>query len=124
MKDGKYVILCIDDDPDILATLKSVLESNGYLMEGAYSADEGVRRYKAVSPDFILVDLMMESIDAGKRFARELMALGNKAPVFMLSAVGDTLVTNVDYTELGLSGVFQKPVNAKTLVTTLKTKLR
>ena len=123
MKNGKPVILCIDDDQDILETLRTVLEKNGYHMESAHSAEEGLKQYRAVAPDFILVDLMMESVDAGKQFARELLILGNKAPVYLLSAVGDSLVSNIDYTELGLSGVFQKPVDINTLTSTIRAKL-
>ena len=67
---------------------------------------------------------MMESIDAGKNFAKELKLLRNEAPVYMLSSAGDTLVQNVDFTELGLQGVFQKPIDTKALLATLKTKLQ
>ena len=31
MQDGKHVILCIDDDPDIIETLKIVLEAKSEL---------------------------------------------------------------------------------------------
>ncbi|RKX77500.1 MAG: hypothetical protein DRP87_08940 [Spirochaetes bacterium] len=124
MKDGKFVVLCIDDDPDVLFSLRMVLENNGYIMTEARSAEEGLRVYKKERPDFILVDLMMESIDAGRLFVKELQLLGNKAPVYMLSSAGDSLSSNIDYSELGLAGVFQKPIETNTLLTTLKVKLK
>ncbi|HUV09291.1 MAG TPA: response regulator [Spirochaetia bacterium] len=124
MKDGKYVILCIDDDPDYIYTLRLILEKNEYVMVEAFSAEEGLRKYKEENPDFIIVDLMMESIDAGKQFVKELKLLGNTAPVYMLSSVGDAMAQNVDFSELGLQGVFQKPVEVSTLLTTLKFKLK
>ena len=123
MKDGKYVILCIDDDPDILESLRLVIEANGYLMAEAASAEEGLRVYKKEKPDFILVDLMMEEVDAGRSFVKELKLLQNEAPVYMLSSVGDSLTQNVDFSELGLMGVIQKPFDIKALLTTLKVKL-
>ena len=124
MKDGKYVILCVDDDDDVLFTLRVILESAQYIMVGARTAEEGVRRYREHRPDFVLVDLMMEESDSGASFARELKALGNRAPVYMLSTVGDQLSGSVDPAQLGLDGVFQKPINAETLLLTLKTKLK
>ena len=124
MKDGKYVILAIDDDDDVLYSLRMVLENNGYVMEEAGSAEDGLKRYKKTNPDFMLVDLMMESVDAGKNFVKELKLLGNTAPTYMLSSVGDALSSNIDYTELGLDGVFQKPINTQVLLTTLKKKLK
>ena len=59
MKDGKYVILCIDDDPDILDSLRIVFENNNYIMVEALTAEEGLEVYKSEHPDFIIVDLMM-----------------------------------------------------------------
>jgi DNA-binding response OmpR family regulator len=123
MKDGKFVILAIDDDEDVLYSLRMVVENNGYEMVEAFSAEEGLKAYKKETPDFIIVDLMMESVDAGKNFVKELKLLDNKAPVYMLSSVGDALASNIDYTELGLDGVFQKPIDSNTLLTTLKKKL-
>jgi DNA-binding response OmpR family regulator len=123
MQDGKQVILCIDDDPDILSFLEIVLEAAGYVYAGASSAEEGLKVYKEVDPDLVIVDLMMEEVDAGTSFARELQILQNRAPVFMLSSVGDNLNMTTDYTSLGLAGVFQKPLSKETLLAVLKTKL-
>jgi DNA-binding response OmpR family regulator len=124
MKDDKFVILAIDDDEDVLYSLRMVLENNGYEMVEAYSAEEGLKQYKQHKPDFILVDLMMESVDAGKNFVKEIKLLDNKAPIYMLSSVGDALASNIDYNELGLDGVFQKPIDSNTLLSTLKKKLK
>jgi DNA-binding response OmpR family regulator len=124
MKDGRYVILYLDDDLDALAAVRAILEANGYTMAEAFSAEEGLKVYKRSNPDFIIVDLMMEEVDSGTSFAKELKALGNKAPVYMLSSVGDGLTTSTDYAALGLDGVFQKPISPKTLLGVLKAKLR
>jgi two-component system alkaline phosphatase synthesis response regulator PhoP len=124
MRDGKYVILCIDDDDDILLVLKTVLEANGYVFAGASSAEQGLKKYEEVSPDLIIVDLMMEEIDAGTSFVRELKARGCKAPIYMLSSVGDDLNRSIDYSALGLSGVFQKPIENDKLLALLRTKLK
>ncbi len=124
MKDGKHVILCIDDDKDILDTLRIVLQENGYIMDDALSAEEGLKVYQEVQPDLIIVDLMMEEVDAGRNFVKELKIINNQAPVYMLSSVGNTLTENINYAELGLTGVFQKPIDFDTLLTTLKTKLK
>ncbi|MBU0550916.1 response regulator [Myxococcota bacterium] len=123
MRDGKHVILCVDDDDDILESLQIILEASGYIVERASSAEEGLKRYKAVQPDLVLCDLMMEEVDAGTNFAKELRFLGNEAPVFMLSSVGDNLNRNIDYSALGLNGVLQKPIQPKTLLALLKVKL-
>ena len=124
MQDGKHVILCCDDDADVLDSMRMILEANGYAMVGARSAEEGLKAYKASQPDLMIVDLMMEEVDAGTTFVRELKALGNTVPIYMLSSVGDDLNAVADYADLGLAGVFQKPVNTEALLKILKAKLK
>ncbi len=124
MKDGKHVILYADDDQDFLESVRLVLEANGYEMVGANSAEEGLKAYKQIAPDFVIVDLMMEEVDAGTELVRDLKAAGCKAPIYMLSSVGDDLNRTMDYSQLGLSGVLQKPLDHTRLLSILKTKLK
>jgi len=123
MQNGKHVILCVDDDKDILEAGRLILEMNDYVFEGASSAEEGLKKYKEVQPDVLIVDLMMEEVDAGINLVKELKAIGNTAPVYMLSGVGDSLHMTTDTNELGLAGVLQKPIDPDTLLATLKTRL-
>ena len=124
MQDGKFVILCIDDDPDILESLKVVLEANDYVVVTAPSAEKGLSVYRESHPDLLIVDLMMEEIDAGTSFVKELQALGNEAPIYMLSSTGDDLQSTISYEDLGLTGVFQKPINPNLLLALLRAKLK
>ena len=124
MKNGKYTVLCIDDDSDLLDSTRIILEGAKYLVETATSAEQGLRKYRDVKPDVVIVDLMMEEVDAGITFVRDIKALGPTPPVYMLSSVGDNLNINADYSQLGLTGVLQKPINPKTLLATLNAKLK
>jgi len=124
MQQGKPVILVVDDDQDLLDAMRLVLEKNGYAMVEARSAQIGLRRYQETNPDLIIVDLMMEEVDAGTSLVKELKALGNTKPVYMLSSVGDILNISIDYAELGLAGVFQKPINNDQLLAVLRTTLK
>ena len=123
MQDGKPVILCIDDDPDILFFLRTVLEKGGYVMKEASTAEDGLRLFKESNPDLVIVDLMMEEVDAGTSFVKEVRAAGGDTPIYMLSGVGDNLNLMTDYSSLGLSGVFQKPVDNERLLKVLAAKL-
>ena len=66
---------------------------------------------------------MMEEIDAGTSFVKELKALGTTPPIYMLSSAGDNLNMAVDTSSLGLAGVFQKPLNKERLLSVIKAKL-
>lgn len=124
VENGKHLILVVDDDEDYLEAVRTILEANSYGMVEALSAEQGLRIYRETRPDFIIVDLMMEEVDAGTTLVKELRALGNTAPIYMLSSVGDTLNLNTDFAALGLDGVFQKPIDADTLISVLRSKLK
>mgnify|MGYP000377394703 CR=1 FL=1 len=124
MKNGKPVILCVDDDKDILETLKVVLEANGYSVRTAGTGEAAFTVWQAEKPDLVIVDLMMEEVDAGTSLVMRLKAQGNTAPVFLLSSVGEQLGRSIDYHQLGLAGVFQKPIEPATLLKTLKQHLK
>ena len=80
-----WIVLVVDDEPDILAVTRLTLESaqfsgRGVRLVNAGSAAEG-RRQLAVHPDtaLILLDVVMESDDAGLEFVRHVRdALGNR----------------------------------------------
>ena len=123
MQDGKHVILCVDDDADFLGSMRDILEGAGFVMETADSAEQGLRRFRETEPDLILVDLMMEEVDAGVNFVKELKLLGAETPVFLLSSMGDSLSEETDYSYLKLSGILQKPVSQDNLISLLQRKL-
>ena len=68
---------------------------------GAESAEAGLRAYRETGADAVIVDLMMEEVDSGTALVRDLLALGSRAPIFMLSSVGDSLNLLTDYHPAG-----------------------
>jgi DNA-binding response OmpR family regulator len=124
MPNNKYVILCVDDDPDVLFSLKIVLESDGYAVVTAADGKAGVQVFRESRPDLVLLDLMMEEIDAGTRALKEMRTIDRKVPIYLLSSTGDYLQGATDTHELGLAGVFQKPVDPNILLRLLRAKLK
>ena len=124
MKDGKHVILYVEDDPDFRESVRLVLEHHGYIMVEAPTAEEGLKVYAQANPDLIIVDLIMEEIDAGKSLVRDLKAEGCTVPIVMLSSTGDAMSSMISPAELGLAAVLQKPLDPDRLLHILKTKLQ
>ena len=120
---NKKLILIIDDDPDILDSIKVILESGGFTAITAINGQEGVDTAIEKKPDLILCDMMMERIDAGAKVAEELKKRNVTSPIFLLSSIGDATASNIEIDKLGFNGVFQKPVNPEQLITTIKKTL-
>lgn len=123
MANKPKTVLLVDDDPDVIDTLRAILERAGYDVVAARSGEEGLGAYDGASPDVVIVDLMMEEVDSGTALVKELALRPHRAPVYMLSSVGDALLETIDYARLGLAGVLQKPVDPADLVELLRSRL-
>ncbi|MEA2101839.1 MAG: response regulator [Thermodesulfobacteriota bacterium] len=85
----KKKILLIDDDRDFLAATQLILKSGGYEVFLAENGKSGLEQAKAIAPDLIIVDMMMETWSEGFDVVSKLRTSesGKKIPLIMLSAV-------------------------------------
>jgi hydrogenase maturation protease len=121
---GKKTVLIIDDDPDIRSSMRIVLEAAGFSVGESATGEEGMKTAERIQPDAVIVDLMMETVDAGSKLSQQLKSEGYKGPIYLLSSAGDAVRFNLDARELGLAGIFQKPIDHAVLIDTLKKKLK
>src|SRR3954471_731024 len=66
----KRRILLVDDELAILLTLKAILEINGFEVETAASAKEGIEKLTSAEFHMIITDMRMEHETAGKDVLR------------------------------------------------------
>ena len=52
-------ILVVDDEPDIIDSVKIILEKNGYKVETAIDGEDCLKKLNELKPDLILLDIMM-----------------------------------------------------------------
>lgn len=79
------VVLCIDDNPDVLECEKLFLESFGYIVLTAPSGSEGIELASTHSVDVVIVDYLMPNMN-GHEVAVEMRRLNPEVPIIMLSA--------------------------------------
>ncbi len=59
-------ILIVDDEQDIVETLKFMLEAQGYECFCAYDGEAGLSLAKEIIPDLMILDVMMPKINGYK----------------------------------------------------------
>ena len=59
-------ILIVDDEQDIVESLKFVLETADFTCYCAYNGEDGLRLEKEIVPDLIILDVMMPKINGYK----------------------------------------------------------
>jgi len=118
----RRTILLVDQDPHYRAGVRLALEDAGYLVGEAANGKEGERTALRIRPDAILMDLMLESVDAGSLLAQRLREMGEKFPIFLITHAAGSIDSNVDLHSLGIAGVFAKPLNMPELIQTLRSR--
>jgi len=82
-----YTILVVDDSPFIVDVFVTMLERGGYRTVAAYGGEECLEILKTVTPDLILLDIMMEPMDGWETLEKIKENPATKdVPVLMLTA--------------------------------------
>ena len=84
MSNNKYKILVVEDDPNIVSILQTVLEMSGYQVLTADRCSQGMLVFASHMPDLVLLDLGLPDQDGGTfiRHVRE----DSMVPIIVLSA--------------------------------------
>ena len=85
---GRKKILVLDDEPDVVTYLETLLRDNGYDTVSARDGREGMEKTLSEKPDLITLDISMPE-QSGVRFYRELKDSPDLAsiPVVVVTAV-------------------------------------
>lgn len=113
-------ILIVDDEQDIVESLKFVLEASDYTCYCAYNGEDGLKLAKELTPDLMILDVMMPKIN-GYKISR-LLKYDNKykdIPILMITARSqeeDKLIGE----ETGVNEYITKPFDLNDVVNRVK----
>jgi two-component system nitrogen regulation response regulator NtrX len=122
MAKPKPRILVVDDEQDIRAALKMILEYEGMVMTEAASGPEAVKLVEEQEPDAVLLDIKMERMD-GLEVLAEMRRIRPSLPVIMISGHG-TIATAVEATRLGAFDFMEKPLESDRVLLVLRNALK
>jgi excisionase family DNA binding protein len=110
------VVLIVDDDERVREYVRVNLEMEGYSVREAGSADEGLEVLEEVSPDLVLLDVMMPEVDGWEMLRRVRERHGTDAiPVVMFSGKVDE-GTAGEAAARGAQGFLGKPFDPQQLI--------
>jgi DNA-binding response OmpR family regulator len=120
----KPKILIVEDDSDLVAAMKIMLEARGFKVNTAYDPDEGFEKLSVEKPNLIILDVMFGSKGESKGFdfAQKLRYDKKNAdiPVLMLSAINSekpffNFSADSDGEFLPVDSFIDKPVQSEDL---------
>jgi CheY-like chemotaxis protein len=125
-------ILIVDDDPDFIEIGKLSLEGKGYRVLSASTGKEGWEMVEKEAPDLVILDLMMENLDAGLALSGKIKGHPRyqDIPVLMLTSISRE--TGMDFTprtaedlkKLRVDDFHSKPIKPRVLLEKVETLLR
>lgn len=115
------IIVSIEDDKDLAEYIQKVLKDNGYVAHVAYDAPGGLKLVQSVSPDLVLLDLHLPSMD-GETVLKELQTEYPQLPVIILTAENNPQKI-VDSFKLGAQDYMIKPFAPEELVARIRTRV-
>ena len=115
-------ILIIEDNADLAFGLRNSLEIASYEVIVANDGPTGLREARTVSPDLVILDLMLPGMD-GYRVLRAIRESGSQVPVLILTARGEE-ADKVTGFRLGADDYVTKPFGVLELVARVEAVLR
>lgn len=115
-------ILVVDDELDILETVRDILQDEGFQVSLAENAIQANTMLAKTQFDLILLDIWMPDID-GISLLKQWVADSLKTPVVMMSGHG-TVETAVEATKLGAFDFLEKPLSLAKLLSTIEAVLK
>lgn len=114
-------VLVVEDDKNIAELLQLYLEREGYAVTIALDGGQGVSKFRAISPDLVLLDLMLPVLD-GWGVCRAIRA-ESQTPIIMLTAKGET-ADKVTGLKNGADDYITKPFEMKEVLARMEAVLR
>jgi CheY-like chemotaxis protein len=113
-------ILVVDDDPDFVEYTRIVLESQGYEVRTAATAELALRMMHQDKPDLALLDVMMSYVLDGLNLTRQIRDDPElrDLPIIMISAIVSREEAGVFPTDeyLAVDAFMTKPVDPANLI--------
>ena len=129
----KAEILAVDDDPDILDSLRVILTKNGYAVRTAGNGTEAMRALREKKPDLMILDIMMATDTEGFDLAFELSENPEfeDLPILMLTSFLEKVRSEGPEQYSFIMGrqwpshwLFEKPVNPERLIAKIQNILK
>ncbi len=115
------MILIVDDEPNIVRTVKNALRVEGYDTDSADNGPDGLEKLASRAFDLALLDVKLPGMD-GLEVLRRARAQGVDTPVVVMSGHG-TIETAVQATRLGAQDFLEKPLGTDKLLLTVQNLL-
>lgn len=120
-------ILVVDDDPDFVEVIRTILMTEGYEVTTASNGEKAIAAIRKEQPDLVLLDIMMAYVLDGINVVRQVRMdpAYKDLPILVISSLTGVQTTEMYPSDQGvdIDGWISKPVQPKELLERVQTLL-
>lgn len=113
-REAPPLIMVVDDDPDFVEIMRTVLSAHGYAVVSASNGEEALHSMRQERPDLVVLDVMMKGVLDGLQASDEMRRDKRlrRIPVLMVSSITSSDYAGLFPTDeyLSVDGFLSKPV--------------
>lgn len=123
-KADSKTILIVDDEINTLLVVQRILEKEGYNVDLAATAEQGLSKLRNIQPDLVILDVRMPGI-SGVEVCRRLREdlSGRSVKVIFLTVVESTEEMKKELETLNVSAYITKPFRLRVLLRSIREAL-
>ena len=119
MINAKKKILHVDDEPDTLKVVKTILEKAGFKVDSVESGKDALKEIKLDSYDLVVLDIMMPDMSGWDLFTR-ITEIKSEYNIIFLTVLEISESRLKELKEHGIKDYITKPFDRDDLVTRVK----
>ncbi len=109
-------VLIIEDEKLIIVSTQMVLEAAGFRVESATNGEDGIAKARSLTPDLILLDIMMPGIDGWETLTRLKRDPATASIPVIIFTAREHARGHQKSAEMGAADYFRKPFEPDELI--------
>lgn len=115
---NKKKILLVDDDKEFVNSFSSIIESEGYIVEVAFSGQEALDKFKKSAFDLLILDIKLPDMNGGK-VAKKVRDEDKNIIIIIITGFPE-LQDSITALDIGIQDILIKPISSSEILRSIK----
>ena len=115
---AKKKILLVDDDKEFVNLFTSIIESEGYIVEVAFSGQQALDKFKKSAFDLLILDIKLPDMN-GDKVAKKVRDKDKNIVIIIITGFPE-LQDSITALDIGIHDILLKPISSSEILRSIK----
>jgi DNA-binding response OmpR family regulator len=115
---SKKKILLVDDDKEFVNLFTSIIESEGYIVEVAFSGQQALDKFKKSAFDLLILDIKLPDMN-GDKVAKKVRDKDKNIVIIIITGFPE-LQESITTLDIGIHDILLKPISSSEILRSIK----